>query len=65
MMKVITGNKFKTADGLIIVHNEQDEKLYEGERVLLDGKTVVIAKIIPPSKPSGKWSILLGWDEIQ
>lgn len=59
MMKVITGKMFNTAFGKIIVYNEQSFLISNGERVNFDGITVTVKKVIAPTKPGEKWSVLV------
>lgn len=60
MMKVITGKKFNTTFGIILVPDEQNEKFQIGEEIKYGGDNYSISEIIPPTKPSGKWSLQLG-----
>ena len=59
MMKVVTGNMFNTSFGKILVHNEQNEKFVVGEKINHEGNTLEIKNIIPPTKPDGKWSLVV------
>lgn len=57
MMKVITGRMFKTSFGSMIVHNEQDAAISVGEKISFNNDVFIVKAIIPPTTPSGKWSL--------
>ena len=56
-MKVVTGDKFNTSFGMLIVYNEQNETFSVGDAVEFDGKEHCVKAIIPPTKPDGKWAL--------
>ena len=59
MTKVITGKIINTSFGKMVIHNEQDEHLYVGEKIIIDGTIREILCIIPPSKPESKWALMV------
>jgi len=59
MMKVITGEKLNTSLGLTVVVEEPSVSLNVGEQIIFEGKTFTIVEIISPSKPNGKWAIII------
>ena len=59
-MKVVTGDKFNTSFGMLIVHNEQDEVFAVGDSIKYDGTEHRVKAIIPPTKPDGKWALQIG-----
>ena len=56
-MIFLTGTKFATAQGVVIVYNEQDTRLAVGDVVSFEGEDLIIKRIIPPTRPAGKWAI--------
>ena len=56
-MIFLTGTKFMTAQGVVIVYNEQQVRLAVGDVVSFDGEDLTIKRVIPPTRPGGKWSI--------
>lgn len=59
MIQAVTGTMFNLNTGRTIVHNEQDHDFSIGDVISFDGKTYKIARVIPPSKPGGKWSLVV------
>jgi len=57
MAKQITGELFDTTWGKMIVYNEQDTCISEGDRVIFEGVEYSVISIIPPSRPEAKWSL--------
>lgn len=57
MMKVITGEKFNTSLGIMIVYNEQDSLLKVGDDVSYNNQVYKVESVVAPTKPGGKWSI--------
>ncbi len=65
MMKAITGKIIKTTFGEMLVYNEQHEQLAVGDLVDVNGEIRKIQAILPPSKPSAKWSAMLTAQKVQ
>lgn len=59
MTKVITGKLFNTSFGKVIVQNDTDVVVSVGETVLFCGAMYSVKDIIPPTKPEGKFSIVI------
>ena len=57
MTKVITGKKFNTSFGTMIIHNEQDTRLSKGDNVNFENMDYSIVAIVPPTRPDGKWAL--------
>lgn len=56
-MKVITGDKFITSCGIMVVQNEQDQAFAVGDAVRFDEGIYTVKEVIPPTTPAGKWSL--------
>ena len=56
-MIFLTGTKFETAQGVVIVYNEQRVRLSVDDVVSFEGEDLIIKQIIPPTRPNGKWAI--------
>ena len=62
-MKQLTGELFHLSGGKIaLIYNEQDTRLYVGEKVVFEKKVYKVSAIVPSSRPDGKWSIII--DEV-
>lgn len=59
MMIAITGTVFNTANGMIVVHNEQNVAIIKGQTISVNGTPRTILAVIPPTAPDGKWSLKL------
>lgn len=62
MMKVITGDKFVTSYGTMILCGDDfpgNTKIAIGEHVLFDGKEYVLRGVIPPSPTVGRMSLCI------
>ena len=57
MMKVITGERFKTSFGVMLVHNEQSETISVGEQIRFDNAVYEVKAVIPPANHNGKWAL--------
>ena len=58
-MRTVTGELFHTRIGEMLVYNEQEEAFSVGERISYGGLPYIIKRIVFPSKPKAKWSLLL------
>ncbi len=56
-MIFLTGSKFETAQGVVIVYNEQHVRIAVDDVVSFEGEDLIIKRIIPPTRPSGRWAI--------
>ena len=59
MTKVIIGNMFVLQNGIAIVHEDQEEQFTIGEVVVYEGRKYTVKSIVPPTRPDGKWSIMV------
>lgn len=41
----------------MLIHNEQDARFHNKERIVFAKKIYTVSGLQPPSKPDGKWSI--------
>ena len=57
--KVITGKKIKTSFGVAVVIDDESCCIEVGEQIIFEGNAFAISEIIPPSKPNGKWAIVI------
>ena len=57
MTKVITGKKFNTSFGTMIIHNEQNTKLSKGDDVNFENMNYSVVAVVPPTRPDGKWAL--------
>ncbi len=61
MMKVITGEKFITDQGLIVICDPRSIKdvIVPGEHVLCDGEEYVMKGVVQSMAMTDKWPVLL------
>lgn len=59
MMRIITGEKYNTSFGTMVVLPMLTDGFHVGDQIEYDGIKYVVKKIIPPTKPDGKWSIMI------
>ena len=57
MTIVITGDKYTTKAGTIIVYDNQRERFSTGDKIFYKGEQYIIERIFPPTRPNGKWSL--------
>ncbi len=57
MTIVITGDKYTTKTGTVIVYDNQEERFSIGDKIVYKGERYIIERIIPPTRPNGKWSL--------
>ena len=58
-MTALTGEKFETSYGTIIIHNEQEKYIRVGDSVIFDGIEYKVKTIVPPTRPEAKWSLIV------
>lgn len=62
-MKQLTGELFHLpGEKIALIYNEQDTRLRVGEKVVFEKTVYRVSAIVPPSRPGGKWSIVI--DEV-
>ena len=59
MTKVLTGEIINTSFGEMLLYNEQSSLISVGDIVLVSGQLREVKAIQVPSKPDGKWALLL------
>ena len=57
MTIVITGDKYTTKTGTVIVYDNQKERFSIGDKIIYKGERYIIERIFPPTRPNGKWSL--------
>ena len=58
-MTALTGEKFETSYGTIIIHNKQEKYIHTGDRVIFGGTKYKVKTIVPPTRPEAKWSLIV------
>ncbi len=57
MTIVITGDKYTTKTGTVIVYDNQKDRFSIGDKIVYKGERYIIERIFPPTRPNGKWSL--------
>ena len=57
MTRVITGEKFITSFGTMVVLPVLENVIRVGDKVIFNGNVYEVEAVIPPTRPDGKWSV--------
>lgn len=57
MMIVITGDKFNTTFGTMLIPTDQTLRVSVGDIIKYENNEYTVERIVPPTKPDGKWAL--------